>query len=97
MKITVHGEGMTPHQPLEEFLENKLQKLDTFYDKIIDCRVHLKKENSSEKENKLAEIILGVPGDDIVVKKVTASFEESILECIDVAKRLLIKKKELES
>jgi putative sigma-54 modulation protein len=95
MKILVQAMGLTPHAPLEEYLEKKLNKLDTFYDKILACEVFLKVENTSDKENKTAEIILKVPGDDIVVKKTSASFEESIDQCSDVAKKLLIKKKEL--
>ena len=94
MKITVHSIGLTPHEPLQEFLEKKLNKLDTFYDKIQACEVFLKVENSNSKENKTAEIILNIPGDNIVVKKIAASFEESIDLCVDVAKKLLIKKKE---
>ena len=78
-----------------EYLEKKLIKLDTFYDKIHDCQVFLKVENTSAKENKTAEIKLAVPGDDIVVKKTSASFEESLDLCYDTAKKLLIKKKEL--
>ena len=95
MKILVQAMGLTPHAPLEEYLEKKLNKLDTFYDKIHACEVFLKVENTSDKENKAAEIIIKVPGDDIVVKKTSASFEESIDQCADVAKKLLIKKKEL--
>lgn len=94
MKIHVKSLGLTPHANLEEHLEKKLNKLDNYFDKIIDCKVFLKMENSSEKDNKTAEIILAVPGDDIVVKKTSASFEESIDLCVDVAKKLLIKKKE---
>lgn len=95
MKITVKSVGLTPHAPLEEHVEKKLSKLETFYDKIIDCTVFLKVDNASDKNNKTAEIILSVPGDDIVVKKTCASFEESLDLCADAAKKLLIKKKEL--
>ncbi|MDO4225144.1 MAG: HPF/RaiA family ribosome-associated protein [Bergeyella zoohelcum] len=94
MKISVQAMGLTPHQPLEEYIDKKINKLDTFYDKILECQVYLKVENSSVKENKTTEIKLVIPGDDIVVKKTAASFEESLDECVDVAKKLLIKKKE---
>lgn len=94
MKISVQSLGLTPHAPLEEYLEKKIGKLETFYDKISECKVFLKVENASDKENKTAEIILSVPGDDIVVKKTSASFEESLDLCADAAKKLLIKKKE---
>jgi len=95
MKITVQALGVTPHAPLEEYLQKKLNKLETFYDKIHGCQVFLKVENTTDKENKTAEIILAVPGDHIVVKKTCASFEESIDLCAETAKKLLIKKKEM--
>lgn len=94
MKITVNSLGVTPHAPLEEHIERKINKLETFHDKILNCKVFLKVENISSKENKTTEIILSVPGDDIVVKKTCGSFEESIDLCVDAAKKLLIKKKE---
>lgn len=95
MKITVQSIGLTPHEPLEEFLNKKIGKLDTFYDKIQECKVHLKVENVSSKDNKTAEIVLVIPGEDIVVKKTSASFEESLDSCAETAKKLLIKKKEM--
>ena len=95
MKITVQSMGLTPHEPLEEFLKIRMEKLETYYDKIVECEVHLKVENNSTKENKTAEVRLHIPGEDIVVKKTSKSFEESLDLCADVAKKLLIKKKEL--
>jgi len=94
MKITVQSIGLTPHAPLEEHVEKKVNKLSTFFDKIQHTRVTLRVENKSDKENKTAELLLEIPGDDIVVKKTTKSFEESIDNCVETAKRLLIKKKE---
>lgn len=94
MKIQVQAIGMTPHAPLEEHLEKKISKLDTFYDRILECQLTLKVENTSEKENKTAELRVVIPGDDVLVKKTAASFEESIDACVDAAKRLLIKYKE---
>ncbi|KIA88124.1 MULTISPECIES: ribosome hibernation-promoting factor, HPF/YfiA family [Kaistella] len=95
MKISVQSMGLTPHAPLEEHIEKKLGKLENYFDKIVECKVFLKVENKSDKENKTVEILLAVPGDDIVVKKTSASFEESLDLCAEVAKKLLIKKKEL--
>lgn len=95
MKISVQSMGLTPHAPLEDHIENKLNKLDNYYDKIVDVKVFLKVENKSDKENKTVELVLAVPGEDIVVKKTTSSFEQSLDLCTEVAKKLLIKKKEL--
>ena len=95
MKITIQTAGVTPHEPLKERIEKKLAKLETFYDKIVETTVFLKVENSTEKSNKTTELVIKVPGDDIVVKKTCATFEESLDEAVDTAKKLLIKKKEL--
>ena len=95
MKITIQTVGVTPHEPLKERIEKKLAKLETFYDKIVETTVFLKVENSTEKSNKTTELVIKVPGDDIVVKKTCATFEESLDEAVDTAKKLLIKKKEL--
>lgn len=95
MKITIHTAGVTPHEPLKERIEKKISQLETFYDKIVEVAVYLKIENTSEKENKTTELLVKVPGNDIVVKKTCASFEESLDESVDTAKKLLIKKKEL--
>ncbi len=95
MKISVQSIGLTPHEPLEAHINKKVTKLDTFYDKIHECKVFLKVENNSDRANKTTEVILVVPGDDIVVKKTATTFEESLDLCVDTAKKLLIKKKEM--
>ena len=95
MKITIQAVGVTPHEPLKERIEKKLSKLETFYDKIVEAAVYLKVENTSDKNNKTIELVVKIPGNDIVVKKTGASFEESLDESVDTAKKLLIKKKEL--
>ena len=95
MKITIQTVGVTPHEPLKERIEKKLSKLETFYDKIVEAVVYLKVENTSDKNNKTLELVVKIPGNDIVVKKTGASFEESLDESVDTAKKLLIKKKEL--
>ena len=53
-------------------------------------------ENSSDGVNKWAELKIGVPGDDIVVKKITKSFEESINTAAESAERILKRRKEKE-
>ena len=74
-----------------EYWEDWLEK---FYDKIVSADVFLKVENTSDKENKIVEIKINVPGDDFVVKKMTKSFEEGIDLAIDSLERVLVKRKE---
>ncbi|HUH34683.1 MAG TPA: ribosome-associated translation inhibitor RaiA [Moheibacter sp.] len=82
---------------LEEYVEKKLSKLEQYYDKIMAAQVSMRVENVSEKENKFVDILLEVPGDDIVVKKSGQSFEECIDLSVDTLKKLVIRKKEKSS
>ena len=40
-------------QKLKDYIDKKVEKLNTFYDGIIDTQVYLKVENTSLKENKI--------------------------------------------
>lgn len=94
MTINVQAVNFEAKSGIGEYLERKLAKLESVSDKIIAAQVFLKKENTSEKNNKIVDIILEVPGDDIVVKKSGQSFEECIDLSVDTLKKLLIRKKE---
>ncbi len=94
MKINMQAIGFSAGESLEKYLTEKLEKLDHFYDQIIAANVFLKEENGSEKDNKIVEILLEVPGDDIVVVKKGESYYEATDLASDTLKRLIIKKKE---
>ncbi|MGB0871056.1 MAG: ribosome hibernation-promoting factor, HPF/YfiA family [Flavobacteriales bacterium] len=94
MQITVQSDGFTVDQKLVEFIETKLNKLETFYDQIVDATVYLIVESAKDKENKLVEVKINVPGNNFVVKKQSKSFEESADLCAEALRRVLIKHKE---
>lgn len=79
---------------LIEFIQNRVDKLANYYDKIIDGEVILKVENSNNTENKVAEIKLLVPGNDIFAKKQCKSFEEATDTAVEALRRQLKKHKE---
>ena len=94
MTINFQAVNFNTKPGLEEYLEKKLEKLETLSDKIIAANVSFKLENTSEKNNKTVDIKLEVPGDDIVVSKTGQSFEECIDLAVDTLKKLIIRKKE---
>ncbi|WP_282629817.1 ribosome hibernation-promoting factor, HPF/YfiA family [Empedobacter sedimenti] len=94
MTINFQAVNFNTKPGLEEYLEKKLEKLETLSDKIIAANVSFKLENTSEKNNKTVDIKLEVPGDDIVVSKTGQSFEECIDLSVDTLKKLIIRKKE---
>tara|TARA_A100001011_G_scaffold400582_1_gene516470 strand:- start:124 stop:417 length:294 start_codon:yes stop_codon:yes gene_type:complete len=81
---------------LKAFAKTRIEKLSLFYNKIIDVFIFTKVENTSNGINKWAELKIIIPGDDIIVKKISKSFEESINLAAESAERILIRRKEKE-
>ena len=96
MKVNVQTPNFAAKEELLIFVEKKLSKLEQFYDKIICADVFLKVLQTSEKENKNVEILLSIPGDEIMVKKEAKTFEEAIDENIKTLERQLKKRKHKE-
>tara|TARA_R110000822_G_scaffold75342_7_gene181214 strand:+ start:406 stop:708 length:303 start_codon:yes stop_codon:yes gene_type:complete len=94
MKVNVQTPNFVADGKLINFIEKKLSKLEQFYDRIIYADVFLKVQKTSEKENKNVEILLSVPGDDLIVKKEAKSFEEGTDECVHALQRQLKKRKQ---
>ena len=94
MKVNVQTPNFVPDDKLIGFIEKKLSKLEQFYDKIIYADVFLKVQKTSEKQNKITEILLSVPGGDLMVKKDARTFEAGADECIQSLERQLKKRKE---
>ncbi|WP_299112245.1 ribosome-associated translation inhibitor RaiA [uncultured Winogradskyella sp.] len=94
MKVNTQSVNFTADNSLIEFIQKRMDKLDMYYDKIIQSDVYLKVENTSDKENKIFEVKLSVPGDSFVVKKQCKSFEEGADAAIASLGRQIKKRKE---
>ena len=94
MKVNVHAVNFTVDGKLVDFIQERMNKLEKYYDKVVDADVFLKAEKTSDKENKVAEIKVNVPGDDFMVKKQCKTFEEAVETASESLERLLIKRKE---
>ncbi len=92
--VNVNAVNFNVDGKLVDFIQEKMNKLDKYYDKVVSADVFLKVEKTSEKENKVAEIKILVPGDEFVVKKHCKTFEEAVDQCADSVERLLLKRKE---
>jgi len=94
MKVNLQAVNFNVDRKLVDFVQEKLDKLEKYYDKIISSDVFLRLENTSDKENKTVEIKVNVPGDDFVVKKTAKSFEEGVDLAVDSLERVIVKRKE---
>ena len=94
MKVTTQPVNFNASVDLLDFIEKKVASLAKFHDKIVNAEVFLKLENSSDKENKITEIKINIPGNELVVKKQFKSFEEGVSTGVESLKRRLKKSKE---
>lgn len=94
MKVNVQAVNFNVDKDLVELIETKLKSLLRFYDHIIDARVFLKVQKTSQRENKQLEIRLGIPGVDPVVKKSSNTFEDALIQAVTSLKKTLTRRKE---
>ncbi len=94
MKVFMQSVNFNADKELLEFIESKVKGLEKFHDKIVDAEVFLKVQQTSEKENKIIEVKLNIPGSELMVKKEAKTFEHGVAVVIDILKRQLKKSKE---
>jgi len=94
MNIKINSVKFSPTRQLESFVEEKIKKLGQFSEDIIGAEIFLKLENTQNLENKVAEIRLEIPGNELFAKKQSKSFEESTDGAIDALKKQITRHKE---
>lgn len=93
MKLQIQSIHFDADKKLLDFIQKKLDKLETFYDKITEGDVYLRVENE-EINNKSVHVKLFLPGTSIMAKEQGASFEEAVDVAVETLKRQLKKQKE---
>jgi putative sigma-54 modulation protein len=94
MNIQIHSIHFDADKKLIDLITKKVEKLNHYFDAIIASEVFMKIDKASTTENKVVEIKLNVPGNDLFVKRQCLSFEEAADECTDALRQQLKKRKE---
>jgi putative sigma-54 modulation protein len=74
MKLQVHSIHFDADAKLVDFIQKKVDKLETFYDRVVDGEVFLR-INNERVDNKTVEIKVKVPGSQLFAKEQARSFE----------------------
>lgn len=90
MKLQVHSIHFDADRKLISFIQRKVDKLETFYDRTMDGEVFLRLNNEGI-ENKTVEIKLKVPGTQLFATEKARSFEAATDLATD-ALRMQLKK-----
>lgn len=77
MTINIQSLHFDADKKLLGFVSQKVEKLNTFYDGIINSEVILRLDKNSNAANKIAEIKMLGKGQEFFAKKQCASFEEA--------------------
>jgi len=94
MKLQMQSLHFDADQKLLAFIQKKTEKLDTFFGRIIDGEVILRLEKSENKENKIFELRVNVPGNQLFVKEKASTFEAATDLALETMKSQLRKHKE---
>ncbi len=94
MKIRVQSIHFTADAKLLDFIQRKTDKLDQFFDQIIGGEVYLRLEKTDDEANKITEIKLLIPGNDLFAKEQCKTFEEATDRAVESLKRQIGKYKE---
>jgi putative sigma-54 modulation protein len=94
MKVNINSVHFKTDKKLDSFITEKVEKLSDLYDGIIGSEVTLRVNNGEDHDNKIAEIRLLVPGNDLFAKKQSKSFEEATDIAVDALRKQLVRHKE---
>lgn len=95
MNVNIQTVRFDADARLIEYVQRKLQKLDTFHDRIIKVSVYLKLDNVVHTiKDKIAEIRIHVPRHEFFVKSTSKSFEGSFDDAFESIINQIKRKKE---
>lgn len=93
MKICIQTNGFRIKPELDSFINETVEKVSRFSGEIISAEVSLRLINSDTTENKLCEIRLVIPGNDLLASAQCKTFEEAASKGIDIIKGKIRRKK----
>ena len=94
MKIKITSIHFDAAEKLVSFVETKVSKLEHFFDNILGAEVFLRIEKPQAIDNKIAEIKLVIPGNDLFAKKQASTFEEATDLAVEALRQQITKHKE---
>lgn len=95
MNVNIQTVRFNPDGKLTAYVNRKLDKLQTFHDRIISVDVYLKLDNVVHNiKDKIAEIRVQIPRYQFFVKCSSKSFEESFDSALESLVNQIKRKKE---
>jgi putative sigma-54 modulation protein len=93
MKVILQSPDVKTSKRLEQFIEQHASKLDRLYQPIIESRVCIKIDAADDNQNKICDLQVVIPGNDLYASKRAATFEEAFSKALDAVKHQMEKLK----
>lgn len=90
----MHSIRFDADEKLLSFIQKKTDKLDKFFDRIIDAEVFMRLDKDNNMENKIIEIKLNIPKNQLFAKERATSFEQAIDMAVEALKKQILKHKD---
>lgn len=90
----MHSIRFDADQKLIKFIQKKANKLDKFFDRIIDGEVFMRLDKDNNMENKIIEIKINIPRNQLFAKERAKTFEAASDQAIVALKKQIIKHKD---
>lgn len=98
MRVEINASPFDVDEKLSELINEKISKLERFFDHIIDCQIFLNEEGHSEHNKGLnIEIKLNVKDTVLFCKESASMYEQAIDLAVENMKRQLKRYKEKHS
>jgi putative sigma-54 modulation protein len=94
MNVQIHSVRFDADKKLIDFVNQKLEKLIQIGDGIVNAEVYLRLNKDQDRENKISEIKLELPGGPLFARKQSKTFEEATDQAIDALKKQITKHKQ---
>lgn len=87
MKISIQTPDFRASEKLTGFVTESVQRLSGLTDRILEVQVLLKTEKSDTQKNRICELKLAIPGNDIFASRQSETFEGAVSETIKAAQQ----------
>ena len=94
MDIKIQAIHFEASEKLQDFIIKKVNKLEKFSEEIRKVEVSLKVVKPETAMNKETQVILTLPGKDLIAQEVCDTFEEGVDKTLESLTRQLSKYKE---
>ena len=94
MDIKIQAIHFEASEKLQDFMLKKVNKLEKFSEEIRKVEVSLKVVKPETAMNKETQVILTLPGKDLIAQEVCDTFEEGVDKTLESLTRQLSKYKE---